>query len=360
MEISACPPSAQRATLLPASTTATFSSGRGDSKRFSPLADFERGLKERMASPTLAHSAFDFIIDDILPAREVHLIGGPSGSGKTTWVFQILLPSIQIGAEVFGRQAHPTSICYVACDRSDASLRRTLKRLKMSNEIPAFSITHNKAIRTLNAVITEARRKIPGVKLLIIDALAVLVPEGRINDYKTVSDFLTDSSYLCEHHDITIIGLLHSPKTREGEEYSNPRQRIMGTVAWGGFADTVVMIEPCKENGSERMVTLCSRNNGDEEHFYRFNDEGLLEVINAPDDQTADIFDLHILPILKPDTEYRRTEFLELAGQLGIKCSLATVKRWLQGKVKAKVFEQPDRGLYRLMSKSGSEGREPV
>lgn len=295
-----------------------------------------------------ARSAFDFIIDDILPTRELHLIGGPSGSGKTTWVFQILLPAIQIGAEVFGRASRPTSICYIACDRSDASLRRTLKRLKMGNEIPAFSITHDKMIRSLNAVITEARKRVPNVKLLIIDALAMLVPEGRINDYKITADFLTDASSLCEHHDITIIGLLHSPKTREGEEYANPRQRIMGTVAWGGFADTVIMIEPCKENGSERMVTLCSRNCGDEEHFYRFSEEGLLETIHAPDDQTADILDLQLLPLIKADKTYRRTEFMELIGQLGIKCSLASLKRWIEGKLKTGQFEKVGYGLYGL------------
>jgi len=300
------------------------------------------------AAPAPSHSAFEFIIDDILPTRELHLIGGPSGSGKTTWVFQILLPSIQIGAEVFDRKAWPTSICYIACDRSDASLRRTLKRLKMADEIPAFSITHNKLVRSLNTVIAEARRRVPGVKLLIIDALAMLVPEGRINDYKTTADFLTDASALCEHHDITLIGLLHSPKTREGEEYSNPRQRIMGTVAWGGFADTVIMIEPCKENASERMVTLCSRNCGDEEHFYRFNEEGQLEVINAPDDQTADILDLQVLPILKKDKAYRRTEFLEIIGQMGIKCSLASLKRWIEGKLKSGEFEKVGYGLYGL------------
>ncbi len=286
----------------------------------------------------------EFIIAEILPAREVHLLGGPSGAGKTTLLFQLIAEGIRNGTPVFGKETQPVSMCYAACDRSHASIKRTLKRIGVENQIPYFSIHKTKHIRTLLAVINEARKLVPGVRLLFIDALGVLVPEGKINDYKIVGDFLTDATTLCESMDITIIGLVHSPKSKEGERYLNPRQRVMGTVAWGGFCETVILIEPTEE-GDDRVVQVLPRNAEDTVFNYAF-DGGILKEV-SPDGLVYDLLDRELMPKIKPDTPMSRLEIVELVSQLGIKCSMKSIERWLKAKVTDGILEKIARGQYR-------------
>lgn len=79
----------------------------------------------------------EFLIDEIMPANEVHLICGASGSGKTTWTFQEFLAEWQAGRSVSGHASHPVPYVYIALDRTRASVTRTLERLELAD-----SITH--------------------------------------------------------------------------------------------------------------------------------------------------------------------------------------------------------------------------
>ena len=77
----------------------------------------------------------EFLIDGILPANEVHLLGVSSGSGKTTFTFQVFLAQWQKGEPLFGHQSNPVPYVYVSLDRSRSSVTRTLERLGLVEEI---------------------------------------------------------------------------------------------------------------------------------------------------------------------------------------------------------------------------------
>jgi hypothetical protein len=85
---------------------------------------------------------------------------------------------------------------------------------------------------------------------------------GATNDYRSVADFLANLTSLCVREDITIIGVMHSPKMKEDEAYGNPRQRISGSVAWAAYCETVVLVEPVSPDdpNSPRRLLILPRN----------------------------------------------------------------------------------------------------
>lgn len=292
--------------------------------------------------PATAAPALEYIIEEILPAREVHIIGGPSGAGKTSLVYQLLIDPIRREEKIWGYQSHSVPMCYVSCDRSDAGIQRTLRRLKIDNPIPFINA---RAFSSAESIITKARETVPGVRLLFLEAIIRLIPEGKFNDYKIVSDYLVHLGHLCEKYDITLVCITHSPKSHEGERYLNPRQRLAGTVAWGAFTETVILIEP-GEGDNERQLHLLPRNAEETSFTYAFEGGMLKEV--SPEGIVYEAIDRHLLPCLKTGTDYSRIEIVELVGQVGIqKCSVKTIERWLKDKLRLGVIERPSKGVYR-------------
>lgn len=242
-------------------------------------------LNEQPAAPTPSHNVAvpvndEFLIHQLLPRREIHLLGGPSGSGKTTLLLEIIEDWRQ-GRKVFGYQSFPAPFCYVGCDRSKASTARTLERIGISpDNIPIASLIDSSMDEPdFPKVLALARSIVPDCRVLFIDAIGVLCPNGKINDYGVVSRFLTRGTRLCAKEDITIIGLGHSPKVKKGEAFENPRQRFLGSVAWGGFSDTMIFVEPVDPEDPadpNRKVILLPRNIRGETLDYQFNDDGRL------------------------------------------------------------------------------------
>lgn len=219
----------------------------------------------------------EFLVDDILPAREVHFLAGPSGAGKSTYLFQFL-ENWSSGGKVFNHQAHPVPFLYASCDRSLASVHRTIKRVGIKAPEMMMS-AGDENIATIDKLQEHILKKYPTAKLLVLDGIASLTPLGKVSDYQTVSGFLKSLSRWCQLHDRTILGIGHSAKTKEGEGYLSPRERILGSVAWGGFAETVIFIEPIKadDTGSRlRRLHLLPRNAREEKFEMELSGNGLL------------------------------------------------------------------------------------
>ncbi len=129
----------------------------------------------------------NWIIETLMPTREVHLIGGPSGVGKSTWLFQ-MLADWQKGLPVFGFKSNPGNFIYVSCDRSDQSVGMTMDRVE--NSFPCFSVVNRKMVgKNYRDILNAALLGHKDVKLIIMDGMTSLCPAGKINDYQTVSLF---------------------------------------------------------------------------------------------------------------------------------------------------------------------------
>jgi hypothetical protein len=182
-----------------------------------------------------------FVVDTVFPRREVHLWGGPSHAGKTTLLFQTI-DDWRNGKPVFGYQSYPAPFCYVAADRSHASALETLDRVGIDPAtFPLLSMI-DEGIKGFENVIPVCQNLVPGLKVIFLDGIARLVG-GNMNYYETVAEFLAKTIRELQHHDLTLFGVGHAAKPKEAD-IIGPRQRFIGSVAWGAMCSTMVIVEP--------------------------------------------------------------------------------------------------------------------
>lgn len=225
----------------------------------------------------MADSSPEFLIDGILPANEVHLLGGSSGSGKTTFAFQVFLAQWQKGEDFLGHKSHPVPYVYVSLDRSRSSVVRTLQRLDLTSEITRIVCQEEvpEEALTIEPVLKEAIKAFPDSKLVIIEGFQLLAGE-KGNGYTSVGRVLKKAARLCSKHHLTIIGICHSPKMKIDEGFQHPREMIMGSVSWGAYSDTIITLN-LDEMTAIITVHLMPRNGPSEKHELRFGENGKLE-----------------------------------------------------------------------------------
>jgi RecA-family ATPase len=224
-----------------------------------------------------------FLINNVWPAEEVHLIGGPSGSGKTRFIFQLILKWSR-GEPFHKHDCHPMPFAYVSCDRSLDSVKRTLDNLSIPlDSFPMFSDVDDK-LNNLECIINKIRTLQPTTEVIFIDGFISLLPGGKINDYGVVSNWLKDLNRLCKRLHITIIGIVHTTKTKEGEAYLNPREQIIGSTAFAGFADAIIVLRPIdveETTTKRRRLYILSRTGAAEQFDYEFNDKGEIHPVES-------------------------------------------------------------------------------
>lgn len=189
-----------------------------------------------------------------------------------------------MGKDVFGCTSYPRPFVYISCDRSAQCATLTFSRVGIDpDSFPAISLPETHRAFHLGSVVELAFSYDPKCEVIFIDGFATLVPDGKINDYRIIQRFLTDALHYCQDRNITIVGFVHATKVKEGEKFVNPRQRILGSVAWAGFSDTVILIEPSNpEDPSSGMrdVFLMPRNAKEDLLKYQLNDKGLFEPVD--------------------------------------------------------------------------------
>lgn len=283
-----------------------------------------------------------YIVDQIMPVRRVHLMAGPSGAGKSTYMLQII-KELQQGHPIWGYDSFPQSLLYMCADRLEEDMRETIARVDSTLSIPVYSLIDNNIPMTIGTILKTARQVVPGVKLVILDGgLGLLVEEGRINDHSKVADMLRTAARLCKSMDITIIAILHSPKTKEGEGYLNPRQRLLGSVAWAAFSNAIILVEPgdAKEiTDRNRIVSVLPRNAEEMTFRYTLDKQGCF--VSATDDMDQYILDSFI----------RRCPYEQeiSTAQMVAICQgvpKRTVERWIKSRVEQGLLQWIRHGFY--------------
>lgn len=220
-----------------------------------------------------------FLIEGILPAYEVHLLGGSSGSGKTTLVFQTLA-DWQDGLPVFGHESHPVPYSYLSLDRSRSSVDRTLDRLGLRERLTRILCQDQfKSATSLPSVIAAAQGIHKDSKFFVIEGFQTLVGD-KGNNYSPVSNLLRAAANICSEKQITILGVAHSPKMKTDESFQHARELILGSVAWGAYSDTIITIQLDEATGNI-TVRVSPRNAAAETFHYVFGSNGVLTELNA-------------------------------------------------------------------------------
>ena len=200
----------------------------------------------------------DFLIDCILPKREISLVAGPSGAGKTRWLLHTLKHEWEKGLPVLGYESFPEKWVYIASDRSEASVNRTMTDIgidpKTINIIPAWG-KHRKTLAQIFDAIKDS-----GAKLAVIEGFGGYAEEGTPS---AVRHHLSTVQHMLESEDVTVIGVVESPKMKPRDVYENPRQRVSGAAAWAHYTETIFLVEPTEVANPKlpsRRLIVCPRN----------------------------------------------------------------------------------------------------
>lgn len=288
----------------------------------------------------------EFLIETIFPAEEVHLIGGPSGAGKSSWLIGFIR-DWQKGDSLFGYKSYPQPFVYVSCDRSKPGILRTFKRLKIDPEtFPYMPMVERDDLLNIPALVDNWLKDHPETKVFFIEGLATFAPSGRdASDYGKTAGFIKRLTRLCQAKHITIVGIVHSPKMREKDRYLNPRQRVLGSVSWAAYAETIILVEPACENDPTsglRHLTLLPRNAPEEVFDLNFTDSG--ELILAKDDtcHKAMFVWLGRAPV---ETVFKTEDAYKEGRSHGF--TDRSVKRWLRHALDQGIIHRVAHGEYR-------------
>lgn len=291
-----------------------------------------------------------YLIEDLFPAGQVHLVGGPSGAGKTRLMFQ-MYKALQTGNDFLGRRVRQTKWAYISGDRPERSVRETMEY--MGVDFPVFSLVDRSLVGKdlLNVVIPQLTAfYCYKPDLIYIDGFTGMVPEGKFGDYTVVSQWLASLQRYCASKNVTILGACHTTKTKENETFKDPRQRIAGSVAWAGYSETVVVIDKIPEKGheNERIISFEPRNKPPEYFYMTFNEDGHLERMETPDNgehepSKADLTIPSVLD-LKVGITLDYKACITAVGVLGY--SRRTFDRWLSRQVEDGFMSHPKKGIY--------------
>lgn len=295
----------------------------------------------------------EYVIEDLLPSHQVHLIGGPSGSGKTTLMFQ-MYKAFEKGDLFLGRSTKPVKFAYISGDRPARSVGETQGRLGVDFKVYSL-VDRDQVGADLANEILPALTKFYGYKpdFVYVDGFTALVPGGEMNSYSHVAKWLGSLQRYCEKHTITILGACHTTKAKEGQKFLNPRQRIAGSVAWAGFSETVIIIEPPEEDevGNQRRVMLLPRNHPGEILMMHFNEEGVLCLpeSHANREEEAAFIMVDLLP---NGGRFNHGDLWTEAKEKGV--PRRSFDRWLATMIEQKLIRRIKKGVYEINGKDAS------
>lgn len=301
----------------------------------------------------------DWLVDQVLPHGELHIIGGPSGGGKTTWLLQFIR-SWQCSQPIWNLQTYPKQFVYISLDRGEKSLLRTFKRLGIDASTFPYVAALNLQPRpnSTDDIFEMVRDKFPDAEVIFVDGLAILGPNAKNGDYKSYGNFVAGLSSTCNKFGVTVFGVMHCPKMKENEKYSNPRQRLLGSVAWAAFSETIILIEPDETHPNCRTLHLLPRNAPEKVYRYELDAQGMfskeedytgkakiVSAVRSFPEAASSVSMVLLLSTIKPGEIVETSDIVDQMEAHGV--SRSQVFFWLKKLVEEGTLEIVGRGKYR-------------
>lgn len=288
------------------------------------------------------------IIDPFLPRGKVNLLAGSPGVGKST-LLHLILDKIRRGEPVADYPSRSTRIVYIGADGDLDTYRALEHRLavKPFEHINIINEAVQRKIHPMNLSLdwlwNDYLRKLRP-ELVVFDPADLLIGIKNFNDkYDVASGFFRLLRWTKEHN-LTVINVMHTNKTKKSDDYFDVFNRIAGSVSIQAYCSTKALLLSAQEC-PDKKTTLYLRGKDYPEQKFHFErtPNGGFKLISADDLLREEYAILQAFN----DDELSTAEIAEIAERdAGI--SRSTVYRQLQLLKQEGLIEQPERGFWRL------------
>ena len=293
-----------------------------------------------------------YLIDDILPTNQLHMLAGAHHSGKTFLLLQ-MLDDFRQGKMIWERRSHPVPFVYLTCDRNPEKFQERLNLMGIK-DLPFVSAMDLKfkpsgwkwsqRLTALRQLINHGRQKVPNAELFIIDPLTLFVG-GKSNDYSGLFGQLYEINQMAREEKITPLSSWHAGKLKKLDQFVRPEDRILGSGGGiGGAIETLLFLTGAKET-QDGLATLTIIPRDVPEWEYRLDraKDGRFEVAPDVEGVIAEHGLLRLIP--KPPDWIDKATLAEKAKEL-LHISEATVKRKLNELIERGSVKRLEHGKY--------------
>lgn len=245
--------------------------------------------------PRVLGGDFDFVLnplgnetDGCFPRGEVSLIAASSGGGKTT-LMMTLLEDQKAARPVFGHTTNGLPYLLVLEDRSEASLRRTFKRMRLDIESTPYRLLDRKGRSLAQAVADILDTTDPTPAVVFIEGLDLATEDA--GKMEAVSRTLKSLLHVAQYFHVAIIGSVGCPKMKPRDRYASLRDTVFGSAAWARKVETIMTLQKSEGHDTDEttLLTVLPRNAKHEIYKLKFEGGRLVKAPpEAPDASEGD------------------------------------------------------------------------
>lgn len=207
----------------------------------------------------------EWVVPDLIPGRQVTLLGGDGGVGKSLLALQLAV-SVTAGVPWIGQWAEQGRVLYVSAEDEVAEHHRRLENIVTALSVQSSALSgldiidladadsilaaprsRSDALKptaVFDAIEGHIQRKPPN--LIIVDTLAD-VYGGDENHRAQVRSFVRLLRGLCFRYDLAVVVLAHPSLTGIATGSG-----LSGSTAWNGSVRSRLYLEPCKDEKGDQ------------------------------------------------------------------------------------------------------------
>ena len=190
-----------------------------------------------------------YVVQNLLPAREVSILAGASGVGKSTFLMQMVAAIVNGETAFMGHDiSHPQRVAYIAADRTfdsytelAARVGLDLRRLQTRSLVDDDTIDVTRLERDPMELLMSMIASFRSPTLVIIDPMVIFLGVDP-NRYQQVAPRLIRMGRWCRANNYTIMATHHATKARSDYSFMRPQDRISGSSALLGFTSSQLFL----------------------------------------------------------------------------------------------------------------------
>jgi hypothetical protein len=163
------------------------------------------------------------------------------------------------GAQFFNRDSYRWPYLVIWQDRGEFDLQEQLDNMDLLENPPPYSLVtpEQSAMGPAKAVEEIYLSQVIKPRAVFVEGVDMWSDDAC--DLRKVGTLCSEMRRVAERYDLAFIFSAGSPKRRIKEGYTTPRDRVIGSSAWGRKTSTLVEVVEEPDGAHHRIVTVLSR-----------------------------------------------------------------------------------------------------